>query len=311
MLSDANRKGTMSVIGLVSSSRLRTPARISAGLTWRSERNLKVRLSSRGIDIDYGSRRAFDLDLELDTGSAVDFAADIPPNLARRIEAVAAGGTDSFGLIELEAEEAERLARAVARAPANSLDTRIPIINAYLPRNGLLVPIGFIRQRLSLPAPHPQKGVSMSHPLQRCAPRAYDVVKQQCDDANKVIDEVILYEIARAQGVCKRIDHIKGNKPQRAKSLTEAEIDSMAKPYASEISRRTISEIREPLINPLPEGAFAFVPLLGQHDDANVVFFAAFVGHDSTRLALDVDEVLPAISRAVLEGLGRKSDAAA
>jgi hypothetical protein len=280
-------------------------------LTWRSERNLNLHLSPRGLDINYDTRRAFDLDLELHAGSVVDFAADISPDLAQRIPAAARGGADSFGLIELDAEEAEQLPRAIARKTPNGVEPSIPIIDAYSPRNGLLVPIGLIHQRLSLLPPLTQKGPAMSHPLQRSAPGTYSLLKDICDDPDKVIDEAILYELARAQGLCKRIDHIKGNKPPRAKSLTEAEIDAVAKPYAAEISRRTVSEIREPLINPLPEGAFAFVPLLGQRDDANVVLFAAFVGHDSTRLALDIDEVLPAISRSVLEGLGRKSDAAA
>jgi hypothetical protein len=301
----------MSVITLVSSGPLRPTAHIRAGLTWRGERNLNLRFSSRGLDINYSTRRAFDLDLELHAGPVIDFAADISPDLARRVADAADGGANSFGLIQLGLEEAERLARAIASMTPNGTEPGMPVIDAYSPRNGLLVPIGLIRRRLSRLLPPTQKGPAMSHPLQRSAPGAYSLLKDICDDPDKAIDETILYELARAQGLCKRIDHIKGNKPPRAKSLTEAEIDAVAKPYAAEISRRTVSEIREPLINPLPEGAFALVPLLGQHYDANVVLFAAFVGHDSTRLALDIDEVLPAISRAVLEGLGRKRDAAA
>jgi hypothetical protein len=149
----------------------------------------------------------------------------------------------------------------------------------------------------------------MPHPLQRSAPRSFDLLKQICDDPDKVIDEVILYELARAQSLCKRVDHIQGNKPPRAKTLTEAEIDAVAKPYASKVARGRISEFNEPLIDPLPDGTIALIPLLGQTDDANVFLLSCFVAHGrpgAMRFALDIDEVLPAISREVLEGLGRK-----
>jgi len=76
-----------------------------------------------------------------------------------------------------------------------------------------------------------------------------------------------------------------------------------------EIARRKVSQIDEPLIDPLPDGAIAIIPLLGQADEANVILLACFVAHGNPgamRLALDIDEVLPALSRAVLEGLGRK-----
>jgi hypothetical protein len=270
---------------------------------------LSIRLGPRGLDITYGTRRAFDLDLESYADCAIDFDADIPPDLARRIKAAVGGETTSFRFVELRPDEAERLARAAIQKTPNGIEAGIPIINAYSPRNGLLVPIGLIRQRLSLLSTPTQKGSAMSHALQRSAPIAYDLLKDTCDDPDRVIDEVILYELARAQDLCKRIDHIRGNKPPRATTLTEAEIDAVAKLYAAEIARRKVSTIREPLINPLPDGAFAFIPLLGQSDEANVVLFAAFIGHDSTRLSLDIDEVLPAISRQVVEGLGLRPKA--
>jgi hypothetical protein len=207
-------------------------------------------------------------------------------------------------LIPLTPDEAAYLARDIAKMTPAGFGPALPIFDLYQPRNGLLVPVATIANQLT---PHPlAKGnETMTHFLERVAPDAFRLITQILDDPDNVIAELILLQFAKRQGDCKWLDRIKGSKP-RDKTLTDAEIEALAKPFAAETGRRKVSDMREPLINPLPASPFGLVPLLGQRDDANVVFFAAFVGTDGARLALDIDEVLPRISDAVLEALSRK-----
>jgi hypothetical protein len=301
---------TMSVIALVSSKPLRSTAHVRGALTLRKDRDFKLRLTPRGLDIAYMTRRAFDLNLDLSACPPIDFAGGIAPELARRIAASVGHNDNGFALIDLEPDEATPLAHAIARAGPQCGEHGIPIIDGYSLADGLLLPVELVRQHFTKSQIQSEKGPTMAHPLQRSAPRAYNLLKEICDDSNKVIDEVILYELARAQAFCKRVDHIQGNKPPRAKTLTEAEIDAVAKPYAAKIARGRVSEFNEPLIDPLPDGTIALIPILGQDDEVNVILLACFVSHGtpgSMRMTLDIDEVLPAISREVLEAIGRKS----
>jgi hypothetical protein len=293
---------SVSIMSLVSASPLsRSTVRIGGALTWGKERNFKFRVGPVGLDVDCTTRTGFDLDLA--AAAPIDLGGQIPPQLAEQI--VAAGGNVSgFIVIDPQPHEAEQVARAIATATPAGFGPAMPILNPYQPRNGLLVPVATIANQLT---PHPlaKENKTMPHFLERAAPDAFRLIKQIVDDPSNIIAEVILFEFTRRQGVCKRLDHIKGSVP-RDKTLTEAEIDALAKPFAAEMGRRKVSDMREPLINPLPDAPFGLVPLLDQRDDANVVFFAAFVGTDGARLALDIDEVLPGVSDAVLEGLARK-----
>jgi hypothetical protein len=100
-----------------------------------------------GIDITWTTRTAFDLVIA--AGQPIDFTAAVSPELARRIVAGGKLGSDTFGFIELEPNEAERLAHAIARAPGNGADPGLPVIDAYSPHNGVLVPTEIVRNRLS------------------------------------------------------------------------------------------------------------------------------------------------------------------
>jgi hypothetical protein len=242
--------------------------------------------------------------LDLDARVEIDLKKIISPDLAQRVTAAASSDAYGFPLIALRPDEVERLAAAVAQATPAGFGPAMPILYAYDPRKGLLVPIENIRNQLCT-HPFTEENPTMTHFLDRSAPDAFQLIKEILDDPRNTIAEFILIEFAKRQGDCKWLDRIKGSKP-RDKTLTDAEIEALAKPFAAEMGRRKVSEMTEPLINPLPDSPFGLVPLLGQRDDANVVFFAAFVGTDGTRLALDIDEVLPAISDAALEGLGRK-----
>jgi len=304
-----NTERPMTIMAWLSSTPLREIAHIRGGLAWRKDRNFNFRLRPDGLDAGYSTRTTFDLKLGLDGAPPIDLTGHISPEIAQRIAGSAGRDADRFGLIELECADVERLAEAIAQVRPRITDPVMPVLEACWPNNGLLVPIATVRKHLTHHDAQTEKGHVMSHPLRRSAPAAFDLIKQAADDAENVIAEVILFEVARDQGWCKRIDHIKGNKPPRAKSLTEAEIDAVAKAYAAEITRRKVSEMDEPLVNPLPDGTIGIIPLLGQSDEANVVLLACFIAPGSPgsmRLALEIDEVLPTISRAVLQGLGRK-----
>ena len=308
-----NTEHPMTIMGLVSSSPLRGIARIRAGLGWRKDRDFNLRAGPNGLEFEYRSRTAFGLDLGGNAILPIDLTGDISTELARRIAAEARRAADGFALIDLQPQEAERLGCAIARATPAGTEPAIPILDAYAPRNGLLVPVALVREHLAFPPPT-QKGSPMPHPLQRSAPNAYDLLKKICDDPNAVIAESILFEVARAQGSCKRIDHIRGNKPPRAKSLSDADVDAVVKIYAARIVPRDIGKIDEAQMTALPDGTVGTIPLLGQSNDANVLLLVCFIAHEnpgSMRLALEIDEVLPTISDAVLEGLGRKPKDAA
>lgn len=298
----------MSIMSLVSASPLRGPTvRIGGALTWRRERNFKFQVRPDGLDVGYTTRTGFDLDLT--AADAIDLSCEIPPDLAARIAATAGRSENGFRLIDLQPQEAERLGSAIAKATQGGTRPGMPVIEAYAPQSGLLVPVALVRQRLNQLVPQTEKGLTMSHPLRRSAPAAFDFIKQVADDADKVIAEVILYEVARAQNSCKRIDHIKGAKPPRAKSLSDAEVDAVVNTYALRIVPRNISKIDEAQTTALPDGTVGIIPLFGQSNDTNVFLLACFIAHEnpgSMRLALEIDEVLPAISDALLDGLGRK-----
>lgn len=300
--------GPITLMALVSSSPLRPCARIRGGLGWRRDRDFRFRVRPNGIDVGYSTRTALDLDLCLDAGPPIDLAGDIPPEVTRRIAAAVGRGADSFGLIELEPDEAERLSHGIAGATPSGTGPALPVLDGYSPRNGVLVPVALLRKHLPQHVSPTRKGSAMPHPLQRSAPEAFKFIKGIGDDPNNVIGEFILYEFARAQGLCKRIDHIKGNTSPRANALSEEDIDAVVKTQAA-IACRKASGSDEPLIDPLPDGTIAVIPLLGQNDKLNVILLACFVAHGrpgTMRFALDIDEVLPTISSAVLEGLGRK-----
>jgi hypothetical protein len=304
MQRNTTTENTMSIMSLVSAIPLRrTTVRIGGALTWGKERNFKLRVGPDGLDVDWTTRTGFDLDLA--AAAPIDLGGEVPPQLAQQI-AAAGRNVSGFIVIDPQPHEAERLAFAFAKATPNGVAPGIPVLDAYAPHNGVLVPVALVRKHLTQLNHQTEKGHPMSHPLQRSASDAFRLIRQVVDDPANVIAEIILFEATRKQGFCKRIDNIKGVNKQRAKTLTDAEIDALAKPYGAEIAPRKVSEMRRPLVNPLPDGAFAFVPLLGQRDEANVVLFFAFTGDDDMRLALDIDEVLPGLSRAVLAALGRK-----
>ena len=303
---------TMPVIAFLSTGPFRRTVHIGGGLAYQRTREIELAIPRLGIHFGYSSQAAFEVKLGLAGRQPVDLHREVPHDLTRRALAAVGHGPDVFALIQLEHEEAERLARAIAREAPNG--ACVPVIDVYAPHNGAFVPVELIRKRLAELAAPTEKGPTMPHPLQRSAPSAYNLLKQIVDDSSKVIDEFVLYRLARAQHLCTRIEHIKGDKPPRATTLTDAEIDAAAKAYAVEIAPRKVSQIHEPRTDPLPDGTVAIVPLLGQADGTNVVLLGCFIAHGTPgamRLALDIDEVLPRISQAVLEGLGRTVQAAA
>jgi hypothetical protein len=296
---------SVSIMSLISTSPLHGPSvRIGGALAWRKERNFKFQLRSDGLDVGYTTRTGFDLNL--DAAAPIDLRGVILPDLVAQI--AAAGRVRSgFPFIDLKPQEAEQLARAIATATPNGTEPGIPIIDAYAPHKGVLVPIAFVRTHLT--QLQTEKGHPMSHPLRRSVPAAFDLIKQIADDPDKVIAEVLLFEVARAQKSCKRIDHIKGTKPPRAKSLSEEDVDAVVKTYAARVVPRDIAKVEEAQTTALPDGTVAIIPLLGQRNETNVFLLACFIAdgeHGSMRVTLEIDEVLPAISRAVLEGLGRR-----
>jgi hypothetical protein len=291
----------MTIMGLLSSGPLRRTIHVRGALTYQHEHDVSVQIPG-WLDLRHHWRRSFEVP-NLEAAIEINHTNAVPPDLAQRV-AAANDGADGFAMLMLTPDEAARLADTVAKATPTGFGPAMPILDPNEPRNGVLVPVATIRKQFTT-NPLTKENPTMTHFLERSAPDAFRLIKEILDDPTNTIVKFILFEFTRRQGVFKRLDHIKGSLA-RANTLTDAEIDALANPFAVEIGRRKVSEMREPLINPLPDGPFGLVPLLGQRDDANVVFFAAFVGTDRTRLALDIDELLPRVSDAVLEALGRK-----